>query len=184
MLTVHHLGVSQSERVLWLCEELDIPYKLIRYDRDATTRLAPAEYKALHPAGTAPVITDGGLILAESGAIIDYIITRYGGGRLRVSADSPQLASYLFWFHFANGTMTASSMLELILSMSKDSAAAGYVRARADRGFNLVEERLGEGDYFAGNELTAADNNMFFSLTTQRAFVPRDLKPYPNIRAY
>jgi glutathione S-transferase len=184
MLTIHHLGISQSERIVWLCEELEIPYQLIRYKRDATTRLAPAEYKALHPVGTAPIITDGELILAESGAIIDYIITRYGDGRLRVPADSPQLASYLFWFHFANGTMTATGMLELILSMSKDSAAAEYVHARADRGFNLVEERLGEADYFAGNELTAADIIMFFSLTTLRVFAPRDLTPYPNIRAY
>ena len=82
MITVHHLGVSQSERVVWLCEELAIPYQLRRYDRDPTTHLAPADYKALHPMGIAPVITDGALVLAESGAILEYVIAKYGNGRL------------------------------------------------------------------------------------------------------
>lgn len=87
ILVVHHLGISQSERILWLCEELEIPYQLIRYDRDPQTRLAPEEYKALHPFGTAPIIVDNGVILAESGAIVDYIISKYGEGRLTVKAD-------------------------------------------------------------------------------------------------
>ena len=78
MLTVHHLGISQSDRIVWLCEELEIPYELVRYERDPITRMAPADYKALHPFGTAPVITDGGLVLGESGAIIEYIIAKYG----------------------------------------------------------------------------------------------------------
>src|SRR4051812_25437921 len=89
MLTVHHLGISQSDRAVWLCEELDIPYALQRYERDPVTRAAPPEYKALHPAGTAPIITDGDLALGESGAILDYIIGRYGKGRLAVAADQP-----------------------------------------------------------------------------------------------
>ena len=86
MLIVHHLGISQSERIVWLCEELGIPYELKRYDRDAATRLAPAAYKALHPMGTAPIITDGSVVLAESGAIMAYIIGKYGHGRLAVGA--------------------------------------------------------------------------------------------------
>src|SRR5277367_445471 len=98
MLTVHHLGVSQSERIVWLCEELAIPYTLRRYDRDPTTRMAPADYKAVHPMGIAPVITDGELVLGESGAIVEYVIAKYGNDRLAIGADRPNFADYLFWF--------------------------------------------------------------------------------------
>src|SRR6202789_4607210 len=98
MLTVHHLGVSQSERIVWLCEELEIPYELKRYDRDPVTRLAPPEYKALHPLGTAPIITDGDVVLPESGAIIEYIIGKYGKGRLAGAPTPPNFAAALFWF--------------------------------------------------------------------------------------
>ena len=112
MITVHHLGVSQSERIVWLCEELGLPYKLQRYDRDPTTRFALANYKALHPMGIAPVITDGALVLAESGAIVEYLIGRHGGGRLAVRADQANFTDYLYWFHFANGTMMPNEMGE------------------------------------------------------------------------
>ena len=95
MLTVHHLGISQSDRIVWLCEELEIPYVLVRYDRDPVTRLAPAGYKALHPSQTAPVITDGTVVLAESGAIIEYIMGKYGNGRLTVSPQQANYADYL-----------------------------------------------------------------------------------------
>src|SRR5258706_14057729 len=115
MLTVHHLGISQSDRIVWLCEELGIDYQLMRYERLPTTRAAPPEYKALHPAGTAPVITDGALVLGESGAIIDYIIGRYGNGRLAVTAAQPNFADYLYWFHFANGSMIPSALIELVI---------------------------------------------------------------------
>src|SRR5437762_12649699 len=97
MLTVHHLGRSQSERIVTLCEELGIEYELKRYDRDPVTRLAPPEYKALHPIGTAPVITDGDRVLGESGAIIEYIIAKHGGGRLARQAGHPEFANYLYW---------------------------------------------------------------------------------------
>src|ERR1700760_276520 len=103
MLTVHHLGRSQSERVVWLCEELEIPYELKIYVRDAETMLAPPDYKALHPSGSAPVITDGDVVLAESGAIIDYIVAKYGKGRLTLGADDPDFASFLYWLPFAHG---------------------------------------------------------------------------------
>ena len=105
MLTVHHLGKSQSERIVWLCEELGIPYELKRYARDPVTVLAPPEYRALHPIGAAPVITDGDLVLAESGAIVEYIIARHGGHRLALGPSHPDFASCLYWFHFANGTL-------------------------------------------------------------------------------
>src|SRR5438270_1486422 len=105
MLTVHHLGKSQSERIVWLCEELGIPYELKCYAR--APLLAPPEYKALHPIGAAPVITDGELVLAESGAIVQYITSRYGAGRLALTDGHPHFAAFLYWFHFANGTLQA-----------------------------------------------------------------------------
>ncbi len=110
MLTVHHLGISQSDRIVWLCEELAIPYGLVRYERDPVTRLAPANYKALHPTGTAPVVTDDGLTLGESGAIIDYIVAKHGGGRLTLSADHPDFARYFYWYHFAGSSLMPSMM--------------------------------------------------------------------------
>jgi glutathione S-transferase len=186
MLTVHHLGVSQSERIVWLCEELGIEYELKRYDRDPTTRMAPAAYKALHPVGTAPIISDGDVTLPESGAIIEYVIGKYGDGRLAVGPDAPNFADYLFWLHFANGSMMPrqSGMMAARTDGGEESPRARFMRERAERSWELVEQRLGEAPYFAGDEFTAADIIMGFPLTTMRAFVQRDLAPYPNIRAY
>src|SRR5262249_43975708 len=99
MLIVHHLGKSQSERIVWLCEELEIPYELKRHARDAVTMLAQADYKALHPIGSAPVIVDGDLVLAESGAIVEYIVGKYGNGRLTPPPGHPDFAPFLYWFH-------------------------------------------------------------------------------------
>lgn len=186
-LVVHHLGVSQSERIVWLCEELGIDYTLKVYDRDAVTRLAPAEYKALHPVGTAPVITDGEVVLGESGAIMEYIIGKYGQGRLAVGPDSPNFADYLYWMHFTNASLISSEMIRIVtgaLGIPADDPRLAFSRSRADTAFALVEQRLGEADYFAGAEFSAADIMMVFALTTMRVFAPRDLAPYPNIRAY
>src|SRR5580698_4493865 len=105
MLTVHHLGRGQSERVVWLCEELGLDYQLVRYDRDPKTILAPPELKALHPSGAAPLISDDGPILAESGAIVEYILAKYGAGRLAVPVSALGFAVYLHWLHYANGTL-------------------------------------------------------------------------------
>jgi len=187
MLVVHHLGISQSDRIVWLCEELAVPYDLIRYDRDPTTRLAPPEYRALHPFGTAPVITDGDLVLGESGAIIEYIIAKYGNGRLALKANDAAFADYLFWFHFANGSVMPSAMIDLVLRMMGQSTPAGVLNAlhaRGDRAFDMIEGRLNLVPYLAGGEFTAADIMMLFPLTTMRVFQPRDLAPYPAIRAY
>jgi len=145
MLTVHHLGVSQSERIVWLCEELEIPYELKCYEREPVTRLAPAEYKALHPFGTAPVITDGDLVLGESAAIMEYIIATYGAGRLAVKPDSPEFADYLYWFHFANGSMMPASMVDLVISMlgiPGENDIVRVLRARGDSAYKIVETRL------------------------------------------
>ena len=187
MLTVHHLGVSQSERIVWLCEELGVAYDLVRYDRDPVTRLAPEAYKALHPMGIAPVIRDGDLILGESGAIIEYIIARYGEGRLAVAPDSPAFADYLFWFHFANGTFMPSLMtglIAMILGTGADNPIVPALMERAERSFTMMETRLGDVPFLAGDAFTAADIIAVFPLTTMRAFVPRDLTRYPNILAY
>lgn len=187
MLTVHHLGISQSERIVWLCEELEIPYELKIYDRDPVTRLAPPEYQALHPLGTAPIITDGDLALAESGAIIEYIIAKHGGGRLAVGPDAPNYADYLFWFHFANGSLMPARVLEMILAMIGEGAegdVADMMRQRGKRVFDVLEARLAETDYLAGDEFTAADIISFFPLTTARMFAPFDLSDYPNLAAY
>jgi glutathione S-transferase len=187
MLIVHHLGQSQSERIVWLCEELAIPYELKRYARDTVTMLAPADYKALHPIGTAPVITDGDVVLAESGAALEYIIAKYGQGRLKLSADHPDFTQFLYWFHFANGTLQAGMGRLMILNRLKladDNQILLSARARVDRAFDLIDTRTGEAEYLAGNEFTSADIMTGFSLTTMRYFQPYDLVRCPNILRY
>jgi glutathione S-transferase len=187
MLTVHHLGKSQSERIVWLCEELEIPYELKRYARDPVTMLAPPDYKALHPIGAAPVITDEGLVLAESGAVLDYIIATYGNGRFTLKPDHPGFAAFLYWLHFANGSLQPSMGRCMVLNRLKltdDNPVLSAMKARLDRAFDLVEARAREADYLAGSEFTSADIMMGFSLTTMRYFLPYDLKRCPNILGY
>ena len=187
MLTVHHLGKSQSERIVWLCEELGIPYKLKRYTRDSVTMLAPADYKALHPIGSAPVITDGDLVLAESGAIVDYIVAKYGNGRLVLHADDPDFAQFLYWFHFANGTLQAGMgrlMMLNRLKLTDDSPMLVMSRARVDRSFDLVDSRVRDAEYLAGRTFTTADIMTVFTLTTMRYFQPYDLARCPNVVKY
>ena len=186
MLTVHHLGVSQSERIVWLCEELEIQYNLVRYDRDPVSRLAPIAYQALHPFGTAPVITDDGVTLGESGAIIEYIINRHGGGCLAVTPEKSNYADYLHWLHFANGSLMPAAMIELVgKAMSGDQQQKmSALGVRSDRAYRMMEARLSSSDFFAGSELTGADIMMVFPITTMRIFAKRDLAAFPNIRAY
>jgi len=187
LLTVHHLGRSQSERIVWLCEELGLEYDLKRYDRRTDNRLAPPDYKALHPIGAAPIITDGQRVLAESGAITEYLITSYGKGRLAVTPDQPGWGDYLYWFHFANGTLQPAILRVMYLERVDPSDANAALRAanqRFDLVLSTVEHRLGEAPYLAGPELTAADIMTVFSLTTMRRFLPFELSPWPNILAY
>ena len=149
--------------------------------------LAPPDYKALHPIGTAPVITDGDLMLAKSGAIVQYIVARYGGGRLALSDGHPGFAAFLYWFHFANGTLQAQMGRCMILNRLKladDDPVLVAQRARLDHSFDLVEARTKEARYFAGDDFTAADIMIGFSLTTMRYFLPYDLTRLPNLRAY
>jgi glutathione S-transferase len=179
MLTVHHLGMSQSERIVWLCEELGVPYELVRYEREPSMAAPPA-YKALHPVGTAPTIVDGGLTLAESGAIIEYIAQRYGGGRLILGPGHKDFANYLFWFHFANGSLLPAFMMD----MTAKRLGAAPASSRTDNAFRLIEQRLGEAKWFAGDEFSAADIMMVFPLTRARVFSGRDISGSPNLLAY
>ncbi len=187
MLVVHHLGRSQSERIVWLCEELGVPYELRRYERDPVTMLAPPGFKALHPIGAAPVITDGDLVLAESGAVIEYVIARHGTGRLALAPSHPDFADYLYWFHFTNGTLQPSMGRNMILrrlGLADDNPTLLAMKERLNRALGLVEARLGGVEYLAGREFTAADIMVVFSLTTMRSFIPVDLGPYPAILSY
>jgi glutathione S-transferase len=187
MLTIHHLGKSQSERIVWLCEELGVPYELKIYDRDPVTILSPPALRALHPLGAAPVITEGDLVLAESAAIMDYIIAKHGGGRLALRPDHPDFAQYLYWFHFANGNLQPNMGRNMILNrlnLPADNPVLLSAKGRLKLVMDLIEARLAEADYFAGAEFTAADIIMVFSLTTMRYFMPLDLTPYPAILAY
>jgi glutathione S-transferase len=188
MLVVHHLGLSQSERIVWLCEELNVPYQLVRYERDPITRLAPPEYKALHPCGTAPVIVDGDLTLAESGAIIEYIIQKHGGGSFAVTPDHPGYTDYLYWFHYAN-----ASLLPIVVGiMSRQSRSGSSEQTPAEQGFatreqrafDMMEAHLRTREYFAGGAFTAADIMMVLPLSAVRKLAPREPSADPDIRAY
>lgn len=184
MLTVHHLGQSQSERIVWLCEELELDYELKRYERRADNHLAPDEYKALHPMGIAPVITDGDLVLGESGAICDYIVTRHGQGKLVPAPDHPDFADHLFWFHWANGTFMATAMMQLVLGFTDSVGKIPFVADRDRRGWEMVETRLGEAPFFGGQALTTADIMMGYALTTGRGFRQTSIDAFPNLKAY
>jgi glutathione S-transferase len=185
MITVHHLGMSQSERIVWLCEEFEIAYDLKIYKREANG-MAPRAYKALHPQGTAPIITEGSLALAETGAIVEYILAREGGGRLAVGPQSPDFAAYLYWFHYANATFMAAAVMSMMAARSADgdSQRAQVYNARLDAGYRMIEERLSAAPYFAGAGFTAADIMMVFPLTTMRVFTGRTLDATPHLRAY
>lgn len=185
MLVIHHLGLSQSERIVWLCEELGLEYELKRYDRRADNRLAPDSYKALHPMGIAPVITDGDLVLGESAAICDYINARYGGGRLSPRPDDADFADYLFWFHWSNATYMATKMIAMGIAFSGgDAAKVPFVAERAQRSEELLERRLGEAPFLACERLSLADIMMVYSLTTSRAFGAAPLTGLDNTQAY
>jgi glutathione S-transferase len=187
MLTVHHLRRSQSERIVWLCEELGLDYELKCYDRNKSDMLAPPEYKALHPMGIAPVINDGSVVLGESGAIVEYILARYGSGGLARGPADPEFAHYLYWLHFANGTLQPimGRMMTLHrLDVPGEQPLAMALRARLALVLSQIEARCAQVPFLAGAQLSAADIMSVFSLTTMRSFCPLDLGPYPQIRSY
>ncbi|MBD1936307.1 glutathione S-transferase family protein [Microcoleus sp. FACHB-68] len=188
MLTVHHLNVSQSERIIWLLEELQLPYELRVYQRDQATQLAPTELRSIHPIGSAPVLCDGEIVMAESGAIIEYILARYGNGQLAAPVESPQYPNYLYWFHYANSSLMTQIVMNWIAAMAaapeSSSPLLSALRERLDRHLQLVEDHLGQATYFAGSEFTAADIMMHFPFGTMKAFYNVGLDSRPNIKAW
>lgn len=184
MLTVHHLRISQSERIVWLCEELGLDYDLKLYNRREDNRMAPDDYKALHPMGIAPVIEDGDLVLGESGAICEYIDRKFGGSRLSPGPDDADFAGHLFWFHFSNATFMTNGMMGLAAQAAGASEQPAFVADRTAKGWNLAEARLADSPFFGGRNLTLADIMMGFNLTTSRAFGGASLDAFPNMAAY
>ncbi|THD77255.1 MAG: glutathione S-transferase family protein [Phenylobacterium sp.] len=183
MIVVHHLNDSRSQRILWLLEELGVPYEIKHYQRDATTRLAPPELTAVHPLGKSPVITDGDRVVHESGAIIDYIIRRYGGGRLAPSLGSDAYETYQQWLHYSEG----SAMLPLLMFMyvSRLGEAGKPLHARIDseiaNHMGYLNSSLEGRDWLLG-EFSAADVEMSFVGEILAPFGRLD--SYPNIKAW
>ena len=185
MLTVHHLRLSQSERIVWLCEELGIDYEVKLYNRREDNRLAPDEFKSLHPMGIAPVITDGDLVLSESGAIMDYIIAKYAPDtELVPGPDDPDFADHLFYYHWANATFMTNGMMGLVAQFMGAQEMPPFVADRVAKGWKIVEHRLSEKPYFGGSQLTTADIMMGFQLTTSRAMSRMSIDHLPNLQAY
>ena len=201
MLTIHHLQHSQSFRIVWLLEELNIPYELKIYPRDPITNLAPTEYKALHPAGTAPVITDGNIVLAETNAIFDYILDQYEQTpRLRPSKENPARVPYLYWFNAGQGSLMPMLLMVFIINkMTEKSPESiqeevkkltqdnmnGFSIPRIQALLKLMDEQLLEQDYLAGETLTAADIVLSFELQMLKNMSFINLQQsYPHILNY
>ena len=184
MLVVHHLNDSRSQRILWLLEELGTPYEIKRYARDATTRLAPPELKAVHPLGKSPVITDGDRTIIESGAIIDYLIRRHGNGRLAPAPDSAAYDEYQTWLHYAEGSAMLPLMLFMYVMRLGDAGAPLHPRIESEIANHLgyIDGALAGRTYLLGDELTGADIQMSFIPEVTKAF--GKLPAYPNMEAW
>jgi glutathione S-transferase len=160
MLTVHHLNKSRSKRVLWLLEELEMPYQRIDHQRDAKTNLAPPSLKAVHPLNKAPVIVDGDITLCESSTVMEYIIDQDRENRLRPEAGTKEYYRYMEWSHFAEGSLGLPVMCQLFMGMetrSGDQPMDRYIAKEVRLDFGYIESVLAEREYFAGDEFTAAD---------------------------
>ena len=180
MIIVHHLNNSRSQRILWLLEELGLEYEIKRYQRDPKTMLAPAELRQIHPLGKSPVITDGAFTLAESGAIVEYLVGRYGNAHLVPAADTPEKQRYTYWLHYAEGSVQPMLLMKLIFDRIEKAPMPFFVRpiARAlstktkssfiqpniTRHLDYMEAELGKTAWFAGAEFSAADVQMSFPL--------------------
>jgi glutathione S-transferase len=166
MIVVHHLNNSRSQRVVWLLEELGAPYRIEKYARDAKTNLAPPELRAIHPLGKAPVIEDDERVLSESGAIVEYLVERHGGGRLVPERGTNEHVRYLHWLHFAEGTIMLHLVARLYLSRVGEAGQALLARVEGMIGaeLDLVEAELGRSAHLAGPQFSAADVQMLFPL--------------------
>ncbi len=184
MIVVHHLNDSRSERILWLLEELGLPYEIRTYQRDAKTRLAPDELKAVHPLGKSPVITDGDRTVHESGAIIDYVIRRHGNGRLQPAPDSAAYDTYVQWLHYAEGSAMLPLMLHLYTGRLGDAAAPLRPRIDSEIANHLgyVDRSLEGKEFLMGADFTGADIQMSFIAEVAGAFGLR--AAYPALDAW
>jgi len=199
MITLHHLDNSRSQRILWLLEELDVPYEIKRYQRDPKTMLAPPELRLVHPLGKSPVITDGELTVAESGAIIEYLADRYGDGKLLPPAGTPARLRCNYWLHYAEGSAMPPLLLKLVLNRVRTAPAPFFVKPiargiadKVDRTFtdpqlklhlDYLQAELGAREWFVGDALSAADIQLSFPL---EAFAARGGlgSNYPRLGAY
>lgn len=184
MLVVHHLNDSRSQRILWLLEELGLPYEVKTYLRDATTRLAPPELKAVHPLGKSPVITEDGATINESGAIIDYVLRRHAAGRLAPPMGTPQYEAHQQWLHYAEGSAMLPLMLLMYVSRLGEAGAPLQPRIEDELANHLgyLNRSLEGRDYLMGADLTAADIQMSFVGEVAGAF--GRFEAYPNIAAW
>jgi len=185
MLIVHHLNNSRSQRVLWLLEELGVPYEIKRYERDPKTMLAPPELRAVHPLGKSPVITDDGQTLAESGAIIEYLVDKYGQGRFAPAAGTPERLRYTYWMHYAEGSAMPPLLLKLIALRIASAPMPFFAKPIARKiawtlqssfidpqlklHLGYINKELGATGWFVGNDFTAADVQMSFPLEAATA---------------
>lgn len=200
MLTVHHLNNSRSQRVLWLLEELELPYEIVQYQRDPQTMLAPASLRAVHPLGKSPVVTTGdGLTLAESGAVIETVIERYGNGRLAPAAGTPEALRFRYWMHFAEGTAMSPLLLKLVFDKIETSkmpffakpiakaiaskAKSAFINPNIASHLNFMEAELGKSEWFAGDAFSGADIQMSFVVEAAQARGGLDAKR-PRLMAY
>ncbi|MEZ5687865.1 MAG: glutathione S-transferase [Caenibius sp.] len=183
MLTVHHLRNSQSERVVWLCEELGLDYDLKVYNRQED-QFAPPEYRALSPMGIAPVITDGDITMGESGAIMEYIDRKYGGSRHSPGPDHPDFADHVFWLHFSNATFMANVMMHVALLFAGVDVVPAFVKERTHNAWKMAEDRLGTADWFGGSRPTTADFMMGYTLTRGAVYSDNGMAETPHLDAY
>jgi glutathione S-transferase len=200
MITVHHLNNSRSQRVLWLLEELGLPYQVVRYQRDPRTMLAPPELKAVHPLGKSPVIVDGECTVAESGAIIEYLLDHYDQGALRPAARTPEKRRWTYFLHYAEGSMMPPLLMKLIFDRVETAPAPFFVKPIA-RGIarkvkstyilpqirqhlEYLEGELGRNTWFAGDTFTAADIQMSFPLEAAASRGGLDAATYPKLAAF
>jgi glutathione S-transferase len=198
MITVHHLNNSRSQRVLWLLEELELPYEIKHYQRDAKTSLAPPELRQVHPLGKSPVVTDGGLTVAESGAILEYLVDRYGEGRLKPTGEQ-DLLHYRYFLHFAEGSAMPPLVMKLVFNKIKrapmpffvkpiargiaDKVLSSFVQPNIDSQLRFIEGELATRPWFAGAEFSAADVQMSFPLEAAAAR-GGVMAAYPKIQAF
>jgi glutathione S-transferase len=184
MIKLHHLNKSRSKRIIWILEELGIEYQLIPYQRDSVTRLAPPALKAINPLAKAPVIEDGDLVLSESGAIVDYLVSRYGADTLAPPIQTPEHAHYIQWLHFAEGTAAYPLITRYLLGVddSQGCFLGEFARKQMTQVLTYVNDELANKDYLLGKQFTGAD--VLNSFVFEKISESRGLSDYPHIESY